>query len=98
MKQLTSGEWEVMEVLGFNAKRHEIVIASNEANPIQRNIFAVSVDNGKRRLVDDNGKGWHNSVLSEDGTSLYDNYSTPTFPQHCHRGYSKRQEDILLQG
>ena len=82
VKQLTSGEWEVMEVLGFNAKRHEIVIASNEANPIQRNIFAVSVDNGKRRLVDDNGKGWHNSVLSEDGTSLYDNYSTPDIPRN----------------
>lgn len=41
IKQLTSGKWEVMEVLGFNTKRKSIIIASNEKSPIQRNIFAV---------------------------------------------------------
>lgn len=41
IRQLTSGKWEVMEVLGFNSKRKSIIIASNEKSPIQRNIFAV---------------------------------------------------------
>ena len=47
IKQLTSGKWEVMEVLGFNAKRKSIIIASNEYSPIQRNIFVVDTKTGK---------------------------------------------------
>ena len=67
IKQLTSGKWEVMEVLGFNAKRKSIVIASNECSPIQRNIFVVDTKTGKRTMMDDCGKGWHNATLSENG-------------------------------
>lgn len=81
IRQLTSGKWEVMEVLGFNSKRKSIIIASNEKSPIQRNIFAVDTKNGKRTLVDDCGKGWHNATLSENGQYVFDNYSTPTVPR-----------------
>ena len=81
MKQLTSGKWEVMEVLGFYPKHKSIIIASNECSPIQRNIFLVDAQTGKRAMMDDNGKGWHNATLSESGQYLYDNYSTPTVPR-----------------
>ena len=81
IKQLTSGKWEVMEVLGFNTKRKSIIIASNEKSPIQRNIFAVDTKTGKRTLVDDCGKGWHSATLSENGQYVFDNYSTPTVPR-----------------
>ena len=81
MKQLTSGKWVVMEVLGFYPKHKTIVIASNECSPIQRNIFLVDALTGKRALMDDNGAGWHNATLSESGQYLYDNYSTPTVPR-----------------
>lgn len=81
IRQLTSGKWEVMEVLGFNSKRKSIIIASNEKSPIQRNIFAVDTKTGKRTLVDDCGKGWHNATLSENGQYVFDNYSTPTVPR-----------------
>ena len=81
IRQLTSGKWEVMEVLGFNSKRKSIIIASNEKSPIQRNIFAVDTKTGKRTLVDDSGKGWHNATLSENGQYVFDNYSTPTVPR-----------------
>ena len=78
---VTSGKWEVMEVLGFNAKRKSIIIASNECSPIQRNIFVVDTKTGKRTMMDDCGKGWHNATLSENGQFIYDNYSTPTVPR-----------------
>ena len=81
IKQLTSGKWEVMEVLGFNTKHKAIIIASNECSPIQRNIFVVDTQTGKRAMMDDNGKGWHNATLSESGQYIYDNYSTPTVPR-----------------
>ena len=82
IQQLTTGKWVVMEVLGFNTKHKSIIIASNELSPIQRNIFVVDTKTGKRTLMDDNGKGWHNAILSESGQYIYDNYSTPTIPRN----------------
>ena len=81
IRQLTSGKWEVMEVLGFNTKHKSIIIASNECSPIQRNIFVVDTKTGKRTMMDDCGKGWHNATLSESGQYVYDNYSTPDVPR-----------------
>ena len=81
IKQLTSGKWVVMDVLGFYPKHKSIIIASNECSPIQRNIFLVDAQTGKRAMMDDNGKGWHNATLSESGKYLLDNYSTPTVPR-----------------
>ena len=81
IRQLTSGKWEVMEVLGFNTKHKSIIIASNECSPIQRNIFVVDTKTGKRTMMDDCGKGWHNATLSESGQFVYDNYSTPDVPR-----------------
>lgn len=81
IKQITSGKWVVMEVLGFNIQHKTIIYASNEANPIQRNIWMVDIKNGKRTLIDDNGEGWHNATISGTGKYLIDNYQTPTIPR-----------------
>ena len=81
LKQITKGKWVVMDILGFNKKKKSIIIASNELSPIQRNLFSVDVNTGKRTLVDDNGKGWHNGSVSESGQYIYDNYQTPTVPR-----------------
>ena len=80
-KQLTSGKWEVLDILSFNAKRQSVIIASNECNPIQQNIFVVDVKTGKRVLMDDNGAGWHYASISNSGQYIYDNYSTPNVPR-----------------
>ncbi len=75
-KQLTSGKFEVIEMLGFNLATKSIIFTSNEKNPIQNNVFAVNMY-GKRKLIGD-GTGWHNATLSEKGTHVIDNYSAPT--------------------
>ena len=80
IRQLTKGPWVVMELVGFNTKAKSIIYASNEASPIQRNIFAVNVKNGKRMALD-NGRGWHNAQLSPTGRTLLDNYSEPDIPR-----------------
>jgi dipeptidyl-peptidase-4 len=80
IRQLTSGEWVVMEMIGFDNKSRSIVYASNENDPIQRNLWKVKVDNGRRTLLD-NGRGWHIGQLSPDGSLLVDNYQEPTVPR-----------------
>ncbi len=80
LKQVTSGKWVVMDVLGFNKKQKSIVYTSNECSPIQQNTWSVNVNTGKRTLLD-NGKGWHYSALSETGQYISDNYQEPTVPR-----------------
>lgn len=82
LKQLTKGPWVVMNMLGFDKKHHGIIFESNELNPIQKNIFALNVDNGKRTLLDENGQGWHDGELSASGELLIDRYQTPTTPRN----------------
>ena len=69
-----------MDVLGFNQKAKTVIIASNERHPLQRNIYAVDIKTGRRTLLD-NGQGVHHAVLSDDGSQLYDSYSTPDIPR-----------------
>lgn len=80
VRQITSGPWVVMEMLGFDSKHKAIIYASNECSPIQRNLWVVDVNTGKRALYD-NGAGWHNGMLSADGLWLVDNWQEPDVPR-----------------
>ena len=80
LRQLTQGQWVVMDMLGFNEKAKSVIIASNEKSPLQRNLYAVNIANGKRTPLD-NGRGVHHGVLSASGAQLYDKYQEPTVPR-----------------
>ncbi len=81
LKQLTKGSWVVKEVVGFNEKQKSIIIAANAAHPLQTNLYAVQVSNGKFTAID-NLKGVHHAVLSTSGQWLYDKYTEPNVPRN----------------
>ena len=95
LKQLTKGEWVVMEVLGFNKKDKTVIIASNELNPLQRNIWAVNIANGKRTLLD-NGKGVHRATLSASGALMTDQRQEPTVPNVIELNNTHKPSPITL--
>ena len=80
IRQLTSGKWVVLDVLGFNKKQKSVIISSNEVSPIQQNLFAVNIKNGKRTPLD-NGRGYHAGMLSDNGEWLFDKYQEPDVPR-----------------
>lgn len=80
IKQLTSGEWLVQDILGFNEKKKEVIIASTEYSPLQTNIFRVNTSNGKRSLIGV-ADGVHDGFLSESGNYFIDYYSAPNVPR-----------------
>ena len=79
--QLTKGNFVVLEMLGFNARKKSVIILSNEVSPIQNNFFAVNVANGRRTMLD-NGRGVHYGSLSADGSLICDKYSEPDVPRN----------------
>jgi len=91
LKQLTKGKWVVLDLIGLNKKTKEAIILSTESSPIQNNIYAVNLQTGKRRLLD-NGKGCHANTISVGGSHspalsltgewLIDNYTEPTVPRN----------------
>ncbi|MBR4041208.1 MAG: DPP IV N-terminal domain-containing protein, partial [Bacteroidaceae bacterium] len=81
LRQLTQGQWVVMDVVGFNTKNKSIIISSNECSPIQCNTWEVNVKSGKRTLLD-NGQGWHTPKLSSSGRYIADSYQTPEIPRN----------------
>ncbi len=74
---LTSGEWVVKNVIGFNEKEKTLLYCSNEIHPLQSNIYKVRAKDGKRSLLD-NGEGVHYGNPNADGSRLIDRYSSPT--------------------
>ena len=91
IKQLTTGKWIVIDLMGFNAKTKEAIILSTEASPIQNNLYAVNLQTGARRLLD-NGKGCHANTTGEGGSHkialspsgqwILDSYTEPTVPRN----------------
>ena len=79
-RPLTQGPWLVQSILGFNAKKKEVIIAATKESPLQSNIYKVRVKDGKLTLLD-NGQGVHNAQLSASGTYVIDNWSSPQVPR-----------------
>ena len=74
--QLTKGEFEVIEMLGFNEKNKTIIFKANAESPVRHNLYSVDMK-GKKMTRLDNGEGVHNAKLSASGAFLYDTWSKP---------------------
>ena len=78
--QITRGEWEITDFLGFADGGKTIVYSSTQLSPIDRVIASVSIDGRKMRILTPQA-GWHVGQLSSDGKYLLDTYEslkTPT--------------------
>ena len=78
--QITRGEWEITDFLGFADGGKTIVYSSTQLSPIDRVIASVSIDGRKTRILTPQA-GWHVGQLSSDGKYLLDTYEslkTPT--------------------
>ena len=95
LRQLTQGPWVVMELAGFCPKTKSVIIASNEAHPLQRNLYAVNVATGKRTALD-NGQGVHHASLSATGTQLVDKYQEPTVARRIVLTSTLRPKPVTL--
>ncbi len=76
IRQLTTGPWVVLEVLGFNKKQKTVIIKANKEHPLQHRLYSVNMKGEIKQL--DIADGVHNGMLSPSGNLLVDRFSTPT--------------------
>ena len=79
LKQITKGEWVVIEVLGFNKKQKTVIIKANKEHPLHHRLYSVNMNGAIKQL--ETVDGVHNAVLSPSGYFLIDRFSTPTRPR-----------------
>lgn len=92
LKQLTKGEWVVMDVLGFDAKGENFFITSTQPHPLSSstvgtplaiNVWKINLKKGNSLCLGANPElaGIHNAKLSTSGKYLLDTYASPSVPR-----------------
>lgn len=77
-KQLTSGAWDVTAVSLVDAAKKRVFYASNEANPLEQQLWQVTFDGQRTPLTSE--AGYHDGNFAPGGAAYVDKYSTRMAP------------------
>jgi len=77
LKQLTKGEWEVLEVKGFDEKGENLFYTSTQQSPISKNLYELNLKSGKIKSIT-NSIAVHTDQISSSGKYVLDNVSDAT--------------------
>jgi dipeptidyl-peptidase-4 len=79
IRQVTKGDWDVTNYLGYNEESGKIYYVSTEESPLQRHLYSINIDGtGKQRLSE--GEGWNSINVSRDFKYYIQTSSTPLSP------------------
>ncbi len=79
IQQLTKGEWEVTNLLGFDEKEKYLFVEATKESSLEKHIYRVEVKSGKMEKLTETA-GVHRGEVSPDGNWLIDRFSAPEIP------------------
>lgn len=79
-EQLTYGNFEVQQLVGFNTKDKCVLYLSNALDPRTSCLYSLNLVKPRCTLIGA-GEGVHYASLSQDGTMVIDRYSSPSVPR-----------------
>ncbi len=81
VRQVTKGNWDVTNYLGYDSKNKLIYYISAETSPLRRNVYSINIDGTEKKKLSSQ-EGTNDAVFSE-GFKYYINYfsnvSTPNY-------------------
>ncbi|MCK5822547.1 MAG: DPP IV N-terminal domain-containing protein [Bacteroidales bacterium] len=80
IKQLTKGNYEVTDVLGFNLKETNLFYVSTQESPIERHVYKINIKSGKITKLTKEA-GTHRCILNKNREYLFDTYSNTEVPR-----------------
>ncbi|MEY4925996.1 MAG: hypothetical protein RI894_432 [Bacteroidota bacterium] len=81
IKQLTSGDWEVLDVKGFDPLGGNLFYTATRNSATSRDLYILTIETGKSTRIVSEPSQVHNSQLSTDCKFILDNFSSPTNPR-----------------
>lgn len=102
-RQITDGNWEVLEIKSMNEGTGEIFYTSTEAGEREKHLYKINIDGTKKRKLT-LGDGYHNTQITSNNRFFIDEFSslnTPTaYQMHNTEGrvlYKKLVENKELK-
>lgn len=80
IKQLTSGNWDVMDLIGTDPKEEYLYFMTNKDMPVDLYLYRINMNTGTLRNMTPES-GYHNSVISSDYQYFIDRQSSIHIPQ-----------------
>lgn len=85
VKQITKGEWPVLEFLALDEKEEVIYFMTNKDNPVDRYLYSVNIKTGELKQLTKQS-GTHTIVLSSDKKYFLDYFSSLHVPFQIYAG------------
>ena len=85
VKQITKGEWPVLEFLALDENEEVIYFMTNKDNPVDRYLYSVNIKTGELKQLTKQS-GTHTIVLSSDKKYFLDYFSSLHVPYEIYAG------------
>jgi len=79
VKQLTKGDWDVTDVIGFDKKEKTLFYLSTQQNPLERHLYSLDIKTGKELKLT-SIHGTHRPVIAQDNEYFIDVFSSIEVP------------------
>ncbi len=80
IRQLTSGQWAVVDIMGFDESGKNLFYTATKESPLQIHLYKVNLRSGKSERVT-KASGTHSIILSESGKYAVDSYTAHDVPR-----------------
>jgi dipeptidyl-peptidase 4 len=80
LKQLTSGNWEVVSVFGFDFSGENLFYLSTKESPLNRDLYQLNLKTGLSKRIT-LASAVHNAQISNSGNYVLDHYTSPNDPR-----------------
>jgi dipeptidyl-peptidase-4 len=97
INQVTKGNWDVTQFLGYDEKNKIIYYQSAETSPIQRDVYAIKTD-GSAKIKLSEKAGTNNAVFSSGYQYYINTYSNRTTPDYYTLHSNKGKLIRVLEG
>ncbi|MBI4647954.1 MAG: S9 family peptidase [Bacteroidia bacterium] len=93
-KQITSGQWEVTQVVGENEKENLIYYLSTEDSPLERQLYSINTDGSNKTKITQ-VHGTHEPVFSKDYQYFINTFSDANTP-YKYSVYDNKGKEIRI--
>lgn len=81
VQQVTSGKWEITNVLGLDTKEKYLFVEATKESPLENHIYRVEIKTGKTDKLT-LARGFHSGLLSPEGGFVIDSRSEVNVPNN----------------
>jgi len=96
LRQITSGSWEVTELVGVDERSNKIYFTSTERSPLERHLYVVNL-NGKNKQILTPAIGTNRANMSKDFKYFINYHSTASSPVHVTLNHASGKEIKVLE-